>query len=295
MASTPCAASSRAHRRVDAVRALGRGDAGTACRAARRRARADRRATPLSPLPRNLDRAVRKCATRRLPAGGCRDFAAGRVWLCRPLGSGSFGPFEANALDAALLANFSRSAIRSGADAAAARRFRGPRGVASARKRCACRNTSRSMPPCWRSSAREVCACAGSSRASATARSSSRMCCRRRQIGALANARVVAMEPAAIARVTRLPEARPRGADRERCAAGTSGAPFRALGRNCGHPARGRSRAAACLRAERERASSRAPRRGRARSARRGRRAARPRRRCNRRASSGPRAARSSR
>ena len=114
--------------------------------------------------------------TLSMPRAGCARLPrSARAGSPARSESGSFGSAEAHALDASLLANFAvggSDARRT--DAAPARRFRGPRGVAPRRSAVRVAIPRAASRPCWRSSEREACACAAFSPGSATARHSSR-------------------------------------------------------------------------------------------------------------------------
>ena len=133
----------------------------------------------LPSLPQNLA-SLYAIAAPVDPAGWLSRLPDGRTWLCRPLGSGSFGPVEAHALDASLLANFAVG----GSDPAPTLLLLGDSAGHEVSLRaealCVSQYLAQHAAVLALLRARGV-RLVGFSRVSATARNSSRMCCRRRR------------------------------------------------------------------------------------------------------------------
>lgn len=171
---------------------------------ARLTARAPIGAQPPSPLPRNLE-ALYANAQSVAAGGWLSRLGAGPVWLCRPLGSGSFGPFEANALDASLLANFSRGGSDPAATLLLIGDSQGHEVSFRAEALCVSQYLAQHAAVLALLRARGVRLRGLLTGVGHSAEFFTHVL-QAPAIGALAHARVVAMEPAAIARVTRLPE-----------------------------------------------------------------------------------------
>lgn len=161
-------------------------------------------APPLSPLPRNVA-ALYANAQSVDATGWVSRLGTGRIWLCRPLGTGSFGPSEANALDASLLATFARNDVDPAPTLLLLGDSAGHEVSLRAEALCVSQYLAQHAAVLALLRARGVRLRGLLTGVGHSAEFFTHVL-QAPEIGALANARVVAMEPAAIARVTRLPE-----------------------------------------------------------------------------------------
>jgi malonate decarboxylase beta subunit len=161
-------------------------------------------APPLPPLPRNLA-ALYANAQSFDAAGWLSRLGASLTWLCRPLGSGSFGPSEANALDASLLATFAREAPDPAPTLLLLGDSAGHEASFRAEALCVSQYLAQHAAVLALLRARGV-RLVGLLTGVGHSAEFFTHALQAQALGALANSRVVAMEPAAIARVTRLPE-----------------------------------------------------------------------------------------
>jgi malonate decarboxylase beta subunit len=159
---------------------------------------------PLAPLPSNLS-SLYATAQSVDATGWLSRLGAAPVWLCRPLGSGSFGPFEANALDASLLANFPPGGPDRKATLVLLGDSEGHEVSLRAEALCVSQYLAQHAAVLALLRARGVRVRGLLTGVGHSAEFFTHVL-QAPEIGAFANARVVAMEPAAIARVTRLPE-----------------------------------------------------------------------------------------
>ena len=173
-------------------------------RAAGERAAVELATTPALPLPRKLaslyadaEPVDRVCWLWRM-----RDR---RVWLSRPFGLGTFGPREAHGLDAALLVHLAGGAAADGRTVFLVGDSYGHEVSRNAEALCVSQYLAQHSAVVALLRAQDVRVCglltgvghSGAFFANAL---------QAREVYALADARVIAMEPAAIARVIRLPE-----------------------------------------------------------------------------------------
>ena len=249
--------------------------------------------TPILPLPRNI--ATLYADAEPVDRNGwvwrMRDR---QIWLTRPLGLlGTLGPRESHGLDAALLAHVAEAVAPHAQTLFVVADSLGHEVSRGAETSCVAQYLAQHAAVIALLRARGVHVrglLTGTGHSAAFFANGLQAT----EIYALADARVVAMEPAAVARVTRLPQA-------ELVALIENDA---LLGQNVRHFAHWGGIAEIVPDVDPERllalaarapAAASVPRSRRARSARRGRRGACRRRRCSRRGASGPKAARSSR
>ena len=159
----------------------------------------------LPPLPRNLA-ALYANAVPVDPAGWLARLADGRTWLCRPVGAGTFGPREANGLDSALLASVAAAAPDAAPTLMLIGDSRGHEVSRLAESLCVSQYLAQHAAVLALLRAQGVVLRGLLSGVGHSAEFFSHVL-QAQKIDALADARVVAMEPAALARVTRLPQA----------------------------------------------------------------------------------------
>ncbi|MET0682440.1 MAG: biotin-independent malonate decarboxylase subunit gamma [Casimicrobiaceae bacterium] len=139
------------------------------------------------------------------PSGWLGRRAGGRTWLCRPIGAGTFGPHEAHALDAALLANVAAAVPDEARTVILIGDSRGHEVSLHAEVLCVAQYLAQHAAVLALLRAQGTRLLGLLSGVGHSAEFFSHVL-QAQKVYALANARVVAMEPAAVARVTRLPE-----------------------------------------------------------------------------------------
>ena len=162
-------------------------------------------APPLSAAAAKISRRCTRLRNPSMPPGWLSRHGATAIWLCRPLGAGSFGPFEANALDASLLANFARGGPDRVATLVLLGDSAGHEVSLRAEALCVSQYLAQHAAVLALLRARGVRLRGLLTGVGHSAEFFTHVL-QAPEIGALASARVVAMEPAGIARVTRLPE-----------------------------------------------------------------------------------------
>jgi malonate decarboxylase beta subunit len=184
-----------------AARLAGRADAAAAAAPGRS---AEAAATPVSPLPRKLASLYAQAS----PADRGRwlwRMRGRQFWLTRPPGSGTVGPREAHGLDAALLAHLAGAAPAGAHTVFLVDDSRGHEASLGAEALCVAQYLALHAAVLALLRARGVRLCGlltGTGHSAAFFANALQA----PEVYALADARVVAMEPAAVARVTRLPE-----------------------------------------------------------------------------------------
>jgi len=140
------------------------------------------------------------------PAGWLARLPTGRTWLCRPAGAATFGPREAKSLDSALLENIAAAKPNAVRTLVLIGDSRGHEVSRRAESLCVSQYLAQHAAVLALLRARGVILRGLLSGVGHSAEFFSHVL-QAQTIDALAEARVVAMEPAALARVTRLPEA----------------------------------------------------------------------------------------
>ena len=159
----------------------------------------------LPPLPANLA-SLYAHAELIDRSGWLARLPDGRTWLCRPIGTGAFGPREAHDLDAALLANGAPSALHPATTLIVIGDSLGHEVSLEAENLCVSQYLAQHAAVLALLRAQGVILRGFLSGVGHSAEFFSHVL-QAPQVCALAGARVVAMEPTALARVTRLPEA----------------------------------------------------------------------------------------
>jgi biotin-independent malonate decarboxylase gamma subunit len=161
-------------------------------------------ALSLPPLPQNLA----SLYAHALPvdrAGWLARLPGGRTWLCRPVGAGTFGPREANGLDSTLLADVAAARPDVASTLILIGDSRGHEVSRLAESLCVSQYLAQHAAVLALLRAQGVVLRGLLSGVGHSAEFFSHVL-QAQKIDALAGARVVAMEPAALARVTRLPQ-----------------------------------------------------------------------------------------
>ena len=159
----------------------------------------------LPPLPQNLA-SLYANAVPVDPAGWLARLPAGRTWLCRPVGAGTFGPREATSLDSALLASVAAAAPDAAPTLMLIGDSQGHEVSRLAESLCVSQYLAQHAAVLALLRTQGVVLRGLLSGVGHSAEFFSHVL-QAQQIDALADARVVAMEPSALARVTRLPRA----------------------------------------------------------------------------------------
>jgi len=159
----------------------------------------------LPPLPQNLA-SLYANAVPVDPAGWLARLPAGRTWLCRPAGAATFGPREAQSLDSVLLASLAAAAPDAAPTLVLIGDSRGHEVSLLAESLCVSQYLAQHAAVLALLRARGVVLRGLLSGVGHSAEFFSHVL-QAQTIDALVEARVVAMEPAALARVTRLPQA----------------------------------------------------------------------------------------